>query len=144
MKRRDLLLAVPALPLLQGCGAVIAALPVVTRIVVDAMAVLQAINNVVQEIFRTRPDVPLVVRRRYTQLFDGAMVSLRTLHAAAEAGQDLSDGQVAAALEAFEAAYEELRQYIGLQGWMRSDGAMVIDGEVVSEMRVPPAAELRR
>lgn len=142
MRRRSFVALLPFVPLLSGCGAVLSALPVVARIVNDAMMILVGINNAVQEIFRTRPDIPLDVRRRYTGLFDGALAALRALQAAAEEGQDLSDGKVAAAFDAFEAAYKILRDYLGRQGWMRKDGALLIDGQVIGE--APPASSFRR
>lgn len=144
-RRREALRALvlaPAVAALSGCGAVISALPVVARIVMDAMAVLTGINNAVQEIFRTRPDIPLNVRRTYTRYFDGAITALRALQAAAEEGQDLSNGQVAAAFDAFEAAYKILRDYLGHQGWMTTDGRLMIDGQVLAE--APPPSAFRR
>ena len=125
-----------------ACAGVLSALPIVSRIVIDAMAVLAGINNAVQEIFRTRPDIPLEKRRAYTALFDKTMATLRALHKAAEGGQTLEAGDVKGAFDSFEAAYTELRDYLFTQKWMREDGALIIDGQVIGN--APPAAELRR
>ena len=98
-------------------------------------------NNGIQEVFRTKPDIPLRARRLYAAAFDKAMTALRLLAEATEGGRDLGDGDVQAAFDHFIAAYQEWRALMQSYEWMNDAGAVVVEGEVIAE--APPASELR-
>ena len=140
VRRRSLLL-LPIVPFMTGCGAVVASLPTIARIITSAMAILVGVNNGIQEVFRTKPDIPLRARRLYAAAFDKAMTALRLLAEATEGGRDLGDGDVQAAFDHFIAAYQEWRALMQGYEWMNQAGAVVVEGEVIAE--APPASELR-
>lgn len=137
------LLAVTA-PLAVGCAALASAVPLVTAIVADALAILSGIDTIVQEHFRRYPDVPLQTRQRYAQLYDWTMRSLRALQKSADGAKDLDDGNVSAAFANFEAAFNELKGWLLSNQLMNDQSQLLLDGQVVSDEPVPEARALLR
>lgn len=119
--------------LMSGCVALAAAVPVVTAIVTDALAILAAIDTVVGEWFRRHPDVPLGVRQRYVQLAEAVHTTLVALQEVARGAKSLDDGNVRAAFDAFEQAFNELRDWLFERELMNAEQQLVLDGQVVSE-----------
>jgi hypothetical protein len=138
-----ILLALAA-PLVTGCGAIAAAVPLVTAIVADALAILSGIDTLVQEHFRRHPDVPMTTRQRYAQLYDWTLRSLRALQHSAEGAKNLDDGEVRAAFADFEAAYNELKGWLLTNQLMNGQSQLLLDGQVLSEEPVPEARALLR
>lgn len=116
---------------LGGCAAVMPLIPQIVSIVTDAMVVMGIIDNAAQEYFRSHPNVDPMVRAKYVQAFQKAMVALNAAQHALRGAEDLDQKQYDAAFAEFKAAYQELLALLEKQGMMNQQYLSAAPGEQV-------------
>lgn len=127
------LASILAVTSLSGCGAALGALPTVLLVVNEALSIIQGIDRVAQEFFTRHPDVPTSTRMEYLQYSQAVQDALSVLQQAARGGEALNEGQTAEAFQAFQQAWDDLMLWLQNNGMRDTNGALVLDGKLVSE-----------
>ncbi len=118
-----------------GCGAVLAALPVIIAAADTASDVIAAIESFVSSKDAMTPAIEKAIQ--------AARFALADIRSAAKGAKSIDDGDLHAALDAFEPIYKHLTDLVGGLG-VQADGA---DGRMSASstggLRVPSASALR-
>jgi len=125
-----------------ACVGALPAIAAASAVVSEVLAVLSGVNMVVNEYFGRHPDVPASTRDQYVTAYDAVITALTEYQRVAEATNDLNNGDTLAAFAKFQTAYENLLNWLAANNLRNIDGALMLDGRVVSEL--PPAASFKR
>lgn len=125
--------SVLSLTSLSGCGAGLGVIATVGIIVSEALAVIQGIDRVVQEFFLRHPEVSTSTRMEYLRLSQAVQDALVVFQHTAKGSESLTAGDAAAAFVAFQQAWEELMRWLQNNGLQNQEGALMIEGQLVSE-----------
>lgn len=121
---------------LQGCAAVLSALPTVISWVTDAATILDQIDSFAGLFFSQHPDAET---QRYVEVaIAKARASLNAALRATQGGQELSKEQLDKAFEDFRAAYAELLAVVGPIGVKQAGQARYGMSTNGTELVVPP------
>lgn len=137
-----LLLAISTPVASVACVGGLPAIAAASAVVSEVLAVLSGVNMVVNEFFGRHPDVPASTRDQYVTAYDAVITALTEYQRVAEATNDLNNGDTLAAFAKFQQAYENLLNWLAANNLRNADGALMLEGRVVSSL--PPASAFKR
>ena len=137
MKRKILKVMFLVLVLqMMGCGAVMSMLPTVVAAVIDAVMILDTIEEFTDKYFIAHPDPSK--EAAVSEALQKARTSLDVALRVAQSTEELTKGDVIKAFEGFRDAYEKLLVLVGPLGVNRAKPGKITTFAVsASEITVP-------
>jgi hypothetical protein len=116
---------------MTGCAAAIPVLTKIAAVVMNAKIVLDIIDGGVREWFRTHPDTPDKVVKKYEALHKKALLALDAAAQIVAGSTDLSQDEYDAAFAEFKQAYIDLVNLLHKQGIARDGTMAAADGSTL-------------
>lgn len=114
-----------------GCAAIMPVIPKIVSVVTDALVIMGIIDGAVQEYFRTHPNTPPEVIKKYRTVYNKAMNALNSAQHALEGVEDLDQDQYDAAFNEFKLAFIELKELLSKEGLMQGNALNASPGTTV-------------